>query len=529
MNTVDNTILELLKSDVTVVSSFYNTVKLPLINLDWNATSKPLSGVEQEMSNAVWKGYGNPHSCGTLTSQSSQNLLNEAGDTIMSSIFGRRNMMDYTIDFGGDGASYWLEKISTQLCVNADVSRCISFQRELHNSLTGPWLDNMAIILFKSFDWATKLFSMSGSCERTVILISLASHLTGTQFDVDRFNVMLETIPRRPIIIVDATCYLAHNRQIPSNLVFDFLVFSGHKFPGGPGSSGCVVYNSSYEKLFSGIRGTKNVMAISRLAISTRLRSNLMNAAERDSNLQARVNKVREVFKSSSLNNLKYIIHTWDERRTNNNDMVMCFSVGVKSNNKIIHPQIVSHVLLNLYGIQIRAGGQCSDTTISKVGLWDDLNDVDYLMCPIMEPSVCRISIPTYLLTEEITQRICDDFSDLLFSLESFMKFYIPTHEGWILHPEVVRFSKKTKYQNIHTTGLTGCSKCPKSKTRNIWVTDRDQNLEKQPRGMELYSKLTSIIGDIDHYPLSGTEYHDIINNPFRWFATYNDVYKTDI
>lgn len=521
MNSADNTILELLRSEVTVVSAFYNTVKLPLVNLDWNATSKPLMSVEQEMMNRVWRGYGNPHSCGTLTSQSSQKLIDEARDGVMSSIFGIRDMSDYLVEFGGDGSSYWLERISNELSVHADITRCIAFQRELHNSLIEPWLNNGAIILFKNLSWAIKLFQLPDSCNKTVILVSLSSHLTGNVFDTDKFRDFLNRIPNRPIIIVDATCYLAHNRLIPPNLTFDFLVFSGHKFPGGPGSSGCMIYNKRYERIFGNINGTKNVLAIARLGISTRLRSSLMISAGRDAGMDGRVGKIKSVFKEVSNHLFKYVVHQWDG---GDGDMVVCFSVSMKNTDLVIHPQIVSNILLNLYGIQIRAGGQCADTTIAKTGIWEDLNNVDFALSPIMQPSVCRLSIPSYMLTDQLTGQIVEDFTELLDTIGTFMKFYIPTLDGWILHPEVDRFSKKEKYQHLQVSGSSGCSKCSKNKFRDTWLSDHIKESGISPRGIAVYSKLVTLVSEIKYDLSPGSEYHAIYTNPFRWFATYQDI-----
>jgi selenocysteine lyase/cysteine desulfurase len=495
----------LAENALTVVSKFHPSTEFPLTNLDWNATSKPMTSAETFVQDAVWRGYGNPHSCGTLTGQTSGDIINECSSSVLLHL-GIENSGRKVL-YGGDGATYWLRAISRQFPGND----CVTVQEELHTSLTHPFIDQgCRIYLGKTLSWLFKFLSTrKPGSSPVILLVTLMSHLTGDEFNQEGLSALKNTYPET-IIVVDATSYLAHRKRVACEKTpFDFLVFSGHKFPGGPGSPGCMVCDMKHEKRFhADLLGTPNVLGIYRLAVATRIRTRLMS--EEDEGVQECIETMERFFINATEVSTKFVLHSWNPEPLTRRAPVFCFSVMLTDRNLYIHPQVVASILLNAYGIQIRAGGHCSDTVISRTKAWGQLLDVDISGEPILQPSVCRISFPRYLVNKTWVKSIIDKLTDFLRCARFYLRCFTPSPESWSFNEEFITLTKRS---TVLAKGIeepkSRCSSCARGMT-----TYKTQPPAKSGEGgCLLYTKISAtVINNL-------SPKHSGFEHPFRWFA----------
>lgn len=524
--TVKDILSELNESGITVHSRFVKDVELPLINLDWGATNRPIQFVDTKIQNDYKKTYGNPNSCGTLTGETARDIIDKTSESIF------RNMMfnseTHKIFYGGDGSSYWLDNIPRFLSKKYKNMEILTVQEELHNSLIEPWLEVPHIIhAKKSLDWIEKFIQYCSTRDcQLVLLLTLSSHLTGYSLDVSPLMQLIQSIPlpERPIIVVDATCYLSHHRSAPLNLIYDFLCFSGHKFPGGPGSCGAMIVHQSLSDLVS-VRGTPNVMSIVRLGLSVQARTMVMKEVEKDSSgIDHCIQEFTKLFEDSERSHTRFQLHRWDDSpHVRKTEPVYTFSVFLTDIKKYIHPQVVSSILLNVFGLQIRAGGQCADYVVKKEGVWSFLDGIGE-RSPILQPSICRISLPRYLLTKELFHEVKGRLIDFLYVARFMVCGFYPQFDGWRLHPDVSKYVMLKEGREIVFTGRSHyCGSCQERRDELMYSVKGNKVVDKSKSGLEIYNIMEdTVLRHLKHDNVH-SESNVIYDHPFRWFVHPND------
>jgi selenocysteine lyase/cysteine desulfurase len=523
-------IAELSHSGVTVHSSFVKDVELPMINLDWGATNRPVQYVDKKIQSDYNKLYGNPNSCGTLTGETARDIIDKTSEGICNhlKIDSQRNRIMY----GGDGSSYWLDLIPRSLSKTIPLMEVVTLQEELHNSLLHPWMEGgFKIHMKKDMGWLEKYIQYkSGTPTKIVLLITLSSHLTGHNFPHAPLMELIGCLPRedRPIIIIDATCYLSHHQYIPHDLIYDFLCFSGHKFPGGPGSCGAMVVSNPYHPLIQ-VRGTPNVMSIVRLGLAVKVRSCVMKEGEESHEPDRWIRELNEFLETSERCHTRFVLHRWDTSLCSlRSEPVFSFSVYLTDLNKYIHPQVVSSILLNAFGIQIRAGGQCADYAVQKEGVWASLNTIDD-HSPIMHPSICRISIPRYLLTKDLYYQVKTRLVDFLYVARFMIPSFYPRMDGWRLHPDYHKYVTLNEGRDIEFTGKSHyCGSCQENRDKMLYST-RETKKEVLKSGLEIYHLMDDVVlRHLNHVDVH-TESQNLYNHPFRWFVHPLDDLSIDL
>lgn len=384
---VDSFKKELLTPRHSVLCRFRYGHEIPLTNLDWGSGSLPLRYLEGEVSDMVWKYSSNPNSCGNLVGTMTADIIERGKRDILKTL--GLSPRDYGVMIGGQGSSYWLERISSYI----GPCKLVTSQKEIHSSVAHPWEVNDDL---KSFVYA----------------MYLSSHVTGTV--VETQPPELEVYRKIGIpILIDATCYLAHNEGLPTWLTyFDYLVFSGHKFPGGVGASGCLIYNRN--RNFPTPPGSPDVYGSFKLIKAFELRNELTAVNVNPELLDRFIGGIT----SLETREYKIVYHRWDEGRVT--EPIISFSVHNKMYNKIVHPELVTKILLEGYGLQIRFGGICSD-----------FGEQLYPGSGILKGGVCRISVCKYLLSEEFVEEIIDKFTSFLYNLSTFIYMYEIRNESW--------------------------------------------------------------------------------------------------
>lgn len=516
-------IANLTKSDLSIQSQFHSGYSLDVRRLDWGATSLPLEHVENAVKDQLWKKYGNPHSCGTITGTLTKNILEEARDTVLLTLLGDRFVdKKFLAEFGGEGSTYWLEKIPG--IFDQTTHEVVCLQKEVHNSLVEPWIENSWKIHSPPtsndvWSWFSRRLRYIREIEgkTPIVLLSLSSHISGGVLDLKRVK---DHVREGDVIVLDATCYLTHHPSIP-DIEFDFAVFSGHKLPGGPGSPGCILFNRRYSVNLSRRRGTENVPGIVRLTHALELNVQLLK--KKNPRPLKMLNSLLRVVHSSSCSLVPIF---WDPEEIYEPVREPIYSFIVRYGEKMIHPDIIADIFLHVFGMQIRVGGLCSDYAIPhqdylNIGPeeWTETRSMEL----IFKPSVCRISIPEYLLNDNLVLDLETAFQEFTFYGHMFVSAYTCKPDGWDLHPNLIQLLQNTVTEKSEIKSGKSCKKCPGVKKNP--VVNEEKKEETDPEKITHSAIIASIIAsDLQH-----TSDDEILKHPYRWFLhPGDDIATTD-
>jgi hypothetical protein len=169
--------------------------------------------------------------------------------------------------------------------------------------------------------------------------------------------------------------------------------------------------------------------------------------------------------------------------------------------NLQVHPNLVSMICTHIYGLQIRGGGMCAESflTDNREG--------------IMKRGVCRISVPRYLFTEELSKLILEKFRDMIKYMGYYIRCYhIGKQGGWEIRPEIA-FKRQEPSPN---TSSKTCCQGPQS---SYFITlGKDEPLRG---GMMVIDWLFPDVWS----KMSATKLTDeYIDDPDRWFLHPNDL-----
>lgn len=503
---------ELIKPRVVIRSQFQPDHDLPVTHLDWGATSRPLEYVEEKVKEVLWDHYGNPHSCGTITATLTKKIIDGCKTKVLSTLLQKGALEEkYLTEFGGDGSTYWLEKIPRWFSKSTHSPVCI--QRELHNSLIEPWIEEGWSVssppnIERPWEWFSRRLRYIREVEKKtpVLLLSASSHITG---GVLNMNTLRNFVEGGDVVVLDATCYLTHHQTVPP-IPFDFLVFSGHKLPGGPGSPGCILFHKKYSPNVIRKRGTENVPGIVRLTEALCLNVHLLRRHPQPRSLKM----MTDIFRKIKAGSCDLFPAFWDPGDIYEEEREPVFSFMVLFNGKMIHPDIIADLLLHLFGFQIRVGGLCSDYSIPGEDIlrinpaeWSETSGME----TILHPSVCRVSIPRYLLNETLVMQIDGAFQEILTYGQHLVQIYNPGLEGWELHPDV-----PNHLDSLHGTEVVeqGCGGCP-GKRGKTYMGNSEENPDL---GQRKTMEVTKLIPRLLTLNLRHTLEDKMYSHPYRWF-----------
>lgn len=497
---------ELIRPKFSIRSRFQTSKDLEVTNLDWGATSHPLVSVEDAVKNN-WRDYGNPHSCGTITSKTSADIIERTKARVMECMDfdSVRHPPSYEVEFGGEGATHWLEKIPRLFSRETHSPICI--QRELHNSLIEPWVEGGFDLVLPPrnlplLEWFERRLRYIREIEKKtpVVLLSLSSHVTGRILNVE---LLKDLIDEEDVVVLDATCYITHEKRFPK-LRFDLAVFSGHKLPGGPGSPGVVICSNIYSNRLFPRRGSRNVVGISRLGECLVLRKKILSVYPSDL-----VHELNSLFYDRGESSLLPL--TWDPEEIYKNSHPI-FSFILRYRERHVHPDIIADIMLNVFGFQIRIGGQCSEFTIpaDTVPEWAELPP---LQDPLFKPSVCRISIPAYLLSRELVDRI----DNCLRSLATFGHLLVPCYtlknRFWKEDPSIGLYMGSELEKREDSGRNVSCGSC----------SGLTNYISNGSRGNVRFDTSDIINSMIMFRPRIEPSERSILHHPYRWFLLPDD------
>lgn len=222
-----------------------------LIYADYVASGRALTQIEDLVRDRILPFYANSHTeasfCGAFTTR-----LREEGRRIVAEAVGAG--AGESVVFCGSGATAGINKLVHLLQIpqmTARGERAVVFVGPYeHHSNILPWRESGAEVVnvAESADGGPDLAALAAALDAhrdaalKVGAFSAASNVTGILTDVDATNAVLKRGGALSVWdYAGGAPYLEMDMRSGSDRACDAIVFSPHKFPGGPGASGVLV------------------------------------------------------------------------------------------------------------------------------------------------------------------------------------------------------------------------------------------------------------------------------------------------
>ncbi|MBL4661799.1 MAG: aminotransferase class V-fold PLP-dependent enzyme [Alcanivoracaceae bacterium] len=377
---------------------------------DYTASGRTLNFIEKYLMR-LQRHYANTHTEDDMTGRSMTHLLHSAEETIKECVNAGD---DYKIINVGTGATGAINKLQQILGVYLPPATRKSLQDNLaidfselkdklpvvfvgpyeHHSNEISWRDGLCQIVEVGLDenghidlaHLQKLLESPEYADRKKIgSFSAASNVTGLISPVHEIAALLHKHDTLALFDYAASApYVEINMQPDDatpehNTSLDAVFISAHKFLGGPGSSGVLVFNQSLynshlpptvsgggtvsyvaqhmHDFFDDIEerekaGTPGVLQILRAALCFRVKDEV--GTEQIAKIEHEW--LEKVFSNWQKNDLIEIL---GDKDINNRVGIVSFNVKTAS-GKYLHPKFVTVLLNDLFGIQSRAGCSCA-------------------------------------------------------------------------------------------------------------------------------------------------------------------------
>lgn len=362
--------------------------KKPLIYADYVASGRSLTVVEDFVREAVLPYYSNTHTqasyCGSFMTR-----LREAARAEIARLVGADD--DTSVVFTGSGTTAAINQLVSLLGVPEAATNepvLVLIGPYEHHSNILPWRESGADVVEIAEageggpdlnHLETQLATARGAgVQRIVGSFSAASNVTGILTDVDSITRLLRRYGA--ISVWDYGCaapYVVMDMMTGKDAQKDAIVFSPHKFPGGPGASGVAVvrnaiarrkvptrpgggtvsFVSPWRHLYSDSlsereeSGTPNVIGDIRAALAM-----LVKEALGQEWLDRRHTQLREMALEVWSRNPR--IELLGKRGAK---ALPIFSFRVRDGlGGYVHHQLFTRMLSDLYGVQARGGCACA-------------------------------------------------------------------------------------------------------------------------------------------------------------------------
>lgn len=223
----------------------------PLLYADYVASGRALAQVEDFIRDRVLPYYANSHTqasyCGAFTTR-----LREAARAEIARLTGAGK--GTSVVFTGSGSTAGINRIAGLLDIDGITARggravLIVGPYEHHSNLL-PWRESGAevIEIEEAASGGPDMVALTGALEAAkgadllVGSFSAASNVTGIVTDVDAVTRLLKS--HGALALWDYGCAAPYTRMdmcAGTDAAKDAIVFSPHKFPGGPGASGVMI------------------------------------------------------------------------------------------------------------------------------------------------------------------------------------------------------------------------------------------------------------------------------------------------
>ncbi|WP_336055808.1 aminotransferase class V-fold PLP-dependent enzyme [Nitratireductor sp. CH_MIT9313-5] len=445
----------------------------PLIYADFVASGRALSQVEDFIRAEVLPFYANSHTEASWCGQYSTRLREEARQVIRNAV----NACDASsVIFCGSGATTGVNKLVKLLQVEErlrDGQKVVIFTGPYeHHSNILPWRETGAEIVCIDEastggpDMNALARALSAHCDADLKIgaFSAASNVTGIIVDTDAVTRLLKSHGACAIWdYAGGAPYLPMDMKPGTDHAKDAIVFSPHKFPGGPGATGVLVvrdaiaqtakptapgggsvtFVSPWDHDYSTClatreeAGTPNVVGDVRAAMSLIVKQALGQdyIDRRDADLRSRaLSAFRQNSALELLGNLDA-------------PALPIFSFRVKAKDGgYVHHQLFTRMLSDYYGIQVRGGCACAGPYAHKLLDIDEQKSrqlhADIRAGREMEkPGWVRLNF-SYLLSDARADEIIAAVNELSLEAERFARFYD-------FDPLTARFTHKAQPERL--------------------------------------------------------------------------------
>lgn len=408
-----------------------------LLYADYVASGRALRQVEGFVADKVLPYYANSHTEASFCGGAMTHLRHEARAVLADHVGAGQ---DCHVIFAGSGATAGLNRICGLLRlserVRADEQVVVLTGPYEHHSNILPWRESGARVieipegLHGGVDCTSLRETLAGIAGADLIVgsFSAGSNVTGILTDVDEVTGILKAAGALAIWDYAAAApYVAMDMGRGARAK-DALVFSPHKFPGGPGASGVMVvrdtvvardtptlpgggavsFVSPWGQIYSDRveareeAGTPNVVGDIRAALVVMVKQavGVERIMAREAELRARALK-----RWTHVPNL----HLLGQNRQAHALPIFSFQVR-DGKGGLVHHQLFTRMLSDLFGVQARGGCACAGPyahrllgidTEASCRLIDRLNDGEELD----KPGWVRLNL-SYLHSDEQADRI---------------------------------------------------------------------------------------------------------------------------
>ena len=427
----------------------------PLVYADYVASGRALAQVEDFVRDRVLPYYANSHTeasfCGSFCTR-----LREEARSVVKRAVGADD--ETSVVFAGSGATTGFNKLVSLLQLPemaAAGQRPVVFMGPYeHHSNILPWRESGAetVEIDETPDGGPDLDMLAHALERhaeaplKIGVFSAASNVTGILTDTDRVTRLLKT--HGALAIWDyagGAPYLAMDMRAGTDCAKDAIVFSPHKFPGGPGASGILVLRDAI------VRSSRPSMpgggSVTFVSPWTHDYSNSISAREEAGTPNvvgdiraALVLLVKEALGQDFIDRRdrelrERALAVWADNPqlellgNRNAEALPIFSFRVRGENGThVHHQLFTRMLSDLYGIQARGGCACAGPYAHRLLDIDEGRSTALLAAiraghEIEKPGWVRLNL-SYLLSDDKADSIVYAVDDLARNAERYTGDY---------------------------------------------------------------------------------------------------------
>lgn len=428
---------------------------LPIVYADWIASGRLHNLVEKTMADVVGPMVANTHSFSSQTGKISTYAYKSARSIIKNHVNASEDDVLVTTGSGMTGALTHLQRIMGlryQDIVKEKLNRPVVFISHMeHHSNQVSWMETIADVVIvpagkdNLFSLANLESLLSQYRGRNIKIgaFSACSNVTGIINPVHQIAKLMHRYDGCCLIDFAASAPYVKIDMHPKDLEerLDAVVFSPHKFLGGPGSCGVLVFHKSlyavkvpdvpgggnvlWTNPYGGFGyhndievredgGTPGFLQAIRAALCIRLKETMgvNKIKEREKELLMRC-----FGKLSKIKEVQILGDTSAER-------IGCVSFVVQG----IHYNLMVRLLNDRFGIQVRGGWSCASTYAHSL-LDIDKSESKRIIDGIekgdlsSKPGWVRLSIHPVMSNEELDY-ICDSIQKIIENIEKWQKDY---------------------------------------------------------------------------------------------------------
>ncbi|WP_300586875.1 aminotransferase class V-fold PLP-dependent enzyme [Marivita sp.] len=427
----------------------------PLVYADYVASGRALDQVEDFIRHNVLPYYANSHTqasyCGSYVTR-----LREAARSEVARMTGAG--AGDSVVFTGSGSTAAINRIVALL----DIVRLVAQGGRVsvlvgpyeHHSNLLPWRESGATVKEISegdsggpcLDALSRALDQAAGADLIVGAFSAASNVTGIVTDVDAVTHLLKS--RGALAVWDYGCgapYMAMDMKSGTDVAKDAIVFSPHKFPGGPGASGVMIvrnavvsrctpslpgggtvsfvspWGHTYSDRIAAREeaGTPNVIGDIRVAMAMLVKEALGQVW-----LDARQKHLRQRAEAIWSRNPRL-----DMLGTAQSTALPIFSFRVRDGHGgYIHQQLFTRLLSDVAGIQARGGCACAGSYAHRLLHLDKAQSQSLERaisegCELEKPGWVRLNLSA-LMTDEKADHVIQAVDALAFSASDYQSCY---------------------------------------------------------------------------------------------------------